>query len=327
MTAVEPQRTSHADATTTRFRTDAPAPPRSAPPGTADASNADRQVSGLHPALRIAAGAALIAHPILLVGRDAHLPAPGRRRRDRLRRVSRRRPGDDEPVRGAAPLLVGGVRARGAGDDRPGAAAARGAWPRTSPRSSRRSPRSSSPGCCSGTGTPPRWPGRSRSTRPRRSIMAPDVDLWYSTWLQSGRFVGFVGVPILVAALARAGVVSWWWLMAPRSCRLRRDHRPARCARPARPRRPGRRRRRHVRRRSSRRGHGAPADPAGLLPRPRPRRPPRPDRRPGTTRGDPSGALGAGGVPSRQLVPAQVPGAMKNSRAMLSGSRKEIPVP
>ncbi|MHC1562627.1 hypothetical protein ACR9E3_26995 [Actinomycetospora sp. C-140] len=38
------------------------------------------------------------------------------------------------------------------------------------------------------------------------------ADPWVSTWMISGRFVGFVGIPLVVAALARAGVVSWWLL-------------------------------------------------------------------------------------------------------------------
>jgi hypothetical protein len=41
------------------------------------------------------------------------------------------------------------------------------------------------------------------------------ADPWLATWLVSGRVVGFVGVPVVVAALARAGVVSWWLLLAP----------------------------------------------------------------------------------------------------------------
>ncbi|GAA4803660.1 hypothetical protein GCM10023200_46120 [Actinomycetospora chlora] len=41
------------------------------------------------------------------------------------------------------------------------------------------------------------------------------ADPWVATWLVSGRLVGFVGIPLVVAALARAGVVSWWLLLAP----------------------------------------------------------------------------------------------------------------
>lgn len=41
------------------------------------------------------------------------------------------------------------------------------------------------------------------------------ADPWVSTWLVSGRLVGFVGIPLVIAALARAGVVSWWLLLAP----------------------------------------------------------------------------------------------------------------
>jgi hypothetical protein len=40
------------------------------------------------------------------------------------------------------------------------------------------------------------------------------ADPWVSTWLITGRVVGFVGIPLVVAALARAGVVSWWLLLA-----------------------------------------------------------------------------------------------------------------
>lgn len=40
------------------------------------------------------------------------------------------------------------------------------------------------------------------------------ADPWVATWLISGRFVGFVGIPLVIAALARAGVVSWWLLGA-----------------------------------------------------------------------------------------------------------------
>ncbi|MEJ2859895.1 hypothetical protein [Actinomycetospora flava] len=39
-------------------------------------------------------------------------------------------------------------------------------------------------------------------------------DPWVSTWTITGRFVGFVGIPLVIAALARAGVVSWWLLLA-----------------------------------------------------------------------------------------------------------------
>ncbi|MEJ2887161.1 hypothetical protein [Actinomycetospora aeridis] len=39
-------------------------------------------------------------------------------------------------------------------------------------------------------------------------------DPWISTWQLTGRFVGFVGIPLVIAALARAGVVSWWLLPA-----------------------------------------------------------------------------------------------------------------
>ncbi|GLZ44313.1 hypothetical protein Acsp06_04980 [Actinomycetospora sp. NBRC 106375] len=38
------------------------------------------------------------------------------------------------------------------------------------------------------------------------------ADPWVSTWTISGRVVGFVGIPLVIAALARAGVVSWWLL-------------------------------------------------------------------------------------------------------------------
>jgi len=41
------------------------------------------------------------------------------------------------------------------------------------------------------------------------------ADPWVATWLVSGRVVGFLGIPLVVAALARAGVVSWWLLLAP----------------------------------------------------------------------------------------------------------------
>jgi hypothetical protein len=40
------------------------------------------------------------------------------------------------------------------------------------------------------------------------------ADPWVSAWQLSGRFVGFVGIPLVIAALARAGVVSWWLLLA-----------------------------------------------------------------------------------------------------------------
>lgn len=40
-------------------------------------------------------------------------------------------------------------------------------------------------------------------------------DPWVTTWQLSGQVVGFVGIPLLIAALARAGVVSWWLLAAP----------------------------------------------------------------------------------------------------------------
>jgi hypothetical protein len=40
-------------------------------------------------------------------------------------------------------------------------------------------------------------------------------DPWVTSWQLSGQFVGFVGIPLVVAALARAGVVSWWLLAAP----------------------------------------------------------------------------------------------------------------
>lgn len=38
---------------------------------------------------------------------------------------------------------------------------------------------------------------------------------WTATWMSSGRFVGFVGVPLLVAALAWARVLRWWLVALP----------------------------------------------------------------------------------------------------------------
>ncbi|WP_433787797.1 hypothetical protein ACQPX6_13330 [Actinomycetospora sp. CA-101289] len=40
-------------------------------------------------------------------------------------------------------------------------------------------------------------------------------DPWVTSWQLTGQFVGFVGIPLVIAALARAGVVSWWLLAAP----------------------------------------------------------------------------------------------------------------
>jgi hypothetical protein len=41
------------------------------------------------------------------------------------------------------------------------------------------------------------------------------ADPWIAVWMITGRFVGFLGIPLVIAALARAGVVSWWLLLAP----------------------------------------------------------------------------------------------------------------
>lgn len=44
---------------------------------------------------------------------------------------------------------------------------------------------------------------------------ATGSDLWATTWLWSGKIVGFVGVAVLVAALAWSRAVSWWLLVLP----------------------------------------------------------------------------------------------------------------
>ncbi|GAA4825467.1 hypothetical protein GCM10023201_09870 [Actinomycetospora corticicola] len=44
---------------------------------------------------------------------------------------------------------------------------------------------------------------------------AAGSDLWMSTWLYSGKLVGFLGVALVVAALAYARAASWWLLALP----------------------------------------------------------------------------------------------------------------
>ena len=44
---------------------------------------------------------------------------------------------------------------------------------------------------------------------------AANADLWSSTWLWSGKVVGFAGVLLVTAALAYARSLSWWWIAAP----------------------------------------------------------------------------------------------------------------
>lgn len=41
------------------------------------------------------------------------------------------------------------------------------------------------------------------------------ADPWSAVWLLSGQLVGFAGVLLVVVALARAGVLSWWLLALP----------------------------------------------------------------------------------------------------------------
>ncbi|MDL5158480.1 hypothetical protein [Actinomycetospora termitidis] len=44
---------------------------------------------------------------------------------------------------------------------------------------------------------------------------AATTDLWTTTWLWSGKLVGFAGVALVVIALAWARSVSWWLLALP----------------------------------------------------------------------------------------------------------------
>lgn len=44
---------------------------------------------------------------------------------------------------------------------------------------------------------------------------AAGSDLWMSTWLWSGKMVGFLGVALVAAALAYARATSWWLLALP----------------------------------------------------------------------------------------------------------------
>lgn len=43
-----------------------------------------------------------------------------------------------------------------------------------------------------------------------RVFEAVGSDLWMLTWLQSGRLLPLLGLPVLFAGLARAGVLPWW---------------------------------------------------------------------------------------------------------------------
>ncbi|MCD2185546.1 hypothetical protein [Actinomycetospora soli] len=44
---------------------------------------------------------------------------------------------------------------------------------------------------------------------------AAGSDLWMTTWLWSGKLVGFLGVALLAGALAHARATSWWLLALP----------------------------------------------------------------------------------------------------------------
>lgn len=209
MTAVEPVRAAHPDAVTARIRTDAPAPPRSAPPGPA-APSPERSVAGL----RIAAGAALIAFPVLELAGMVTSPS---------------QEGDSDAAYvaslGADPALtalsagllhyswvafaLGVLATIGLVRGRKGRVATAVAAVVTSFSAIQLS------GMLLGDFYASSLARALPLDQATAIFMAPDADLWYSTWLQSGRFVGFVGVPLLVAALARAGVISWWWLAAP----------------------------------------------------------------------------------------------------------------
>ncbi|MFC5379308.1 hypothetical protein [Aquipuribacter nitratireducens] len=43
-----------------------------------------------------------------------------------------------------------------------------------------------------------------------RVFEAVGTDVWMLTWLQSGRLLPLLGMPVLFAGLARAGVLPWW---------------------------------------------------------------------------------------------------------------------